>query len=366
MSELKANLRCTSGGRDAVYQCEVVPDGIGAFNVTYNYGRYGSALRPGTKNKAPLSLEKATALFNKLVKEKLGENYQPVDGEVAQFAGSAEKRHSGVYPMLLTSITEERVPEYLTKRCWWMQEKHDGERLLVRKRVSTLTGINKKGEERPLPAELAVELLKIDGDFLIDGELVGDVYWVFDLVERYDSDLRTSSYRRRYEKLQTTLRWPEAPSNGLKNIKFVVAHQDTVEKEQFFNELRDRRAEGMVFIDPMSEYQAGRGVFRFKYKFTESATCLVGGLNGTKRSVSLLLNDGGAFSPIRQVAVGNVTIPSNFTMPHPGDLVEVRYLYAYPGGSLFQPVYLGPRTDQTNPDNYSSLKFKAGTEEDEG
>jgi bifunctional non-homologous end joining protein LigD len=43
----------------------------------------------------------------------------------------------------------------------------------------------------------------------------------------------------------------------------------------------------------------------------------------------------------------------------------VRYLYAYPGGALYQPVYLGPRTDQTLPDDVSTLKFKQETDDDD-
>jgi hypothetical protein len=40
-------------------------------------------------------------------------------------------------------------------------------------------------------------------------------------------------------------------------------------------------------------------------------------------------------------SVGKVTIPANHEIPNECDLVKVRYLYAYRGGSLFQPVYLG-------------------------
>ena len=65
------------------------------------------------------------------------------------------------------------------------------------------------------------------------------------------------------------------------------------------------------------------------------------------------------------VPIGNVTIPTNFPIPPAGALVEVRYLYAYPGGALYQPVYLGPRTDQTLPDDVSTLKFKQGTDDDD-
>jgi hypothetical protein len=53
-------------------------------------------------------------------------------------------------------------------------------------------------------------------------------------------------------------------------------------------------------------------------------------------------------------------------LPHSGagSLVEVRYLYAYPGGSLYQPVYLGERNDVDTADSVKSFKFKQG-EDDE-
>jgi hypothetical protein len=64
------------------------------------------------------------------------------------------------------------------------------------------------------------------------------------------------------------------------------------------------------------------------------------------------------------VEVGNVTIPPNFDIPPAGSLVDVRYLYARLGGSLYQPVYLGPRTDVDVADSAKSLKFKQGEDEE--
>lgn len=46
-----------------------------------------------------------------------------------------------------------------------------------------------------------------------------------------------------------------------------------------------------------------------------------------------------------EVEVGKVTIPPNFPVPAVGALVEVRYLYANKGGAVYQPVYLGERSD---------------------
>jgi bifunctional non-homologous end joining protein LigD len=73
---------------------------------------------------------------------------------------------------------------------------------------------------------------------------------------------------------------------------------------------------------------------------------------------------GGTGLVSEEVSVGNVTIPVNFDIPRVGSVVEVRYLYAYPGGSLYQPVYLGARTD-VDVDNYAGLKFKQGSVDDD-
>jgi bifunctional non-homologous end joining protein LigD len=76
-------------------------------------------------------------------------------------------------------------------------------------------------------------------------------------------------------------------------------------------------------------------------------------VNG-KRSVSLKLFDG-----TNLVSFGNVTIPANKSIPKPDEVVEVRYLYAFRGGSIFQPVFMGPR-DDVKPEECSvdQLKYK--------
>jgi bifunctional non-homologous end joining protein LigD len=68
------------------------------------------------------------------------------------------------------------------------------------------------------------------------------------------------------------------------------------------------------------------------------------------------------------VPVGNVTIPPNHAVPAAGEIIEVEYLYAYHGGSLYQPVYRGKRTDlDLDACTTVQLKYKpAGYEDDEG
>jgi len=90
-----------------------------------------------------------------------------------------------------------------------------------------------------------------------------------------------------------------------------------------------------------------------------SASCLVAGVKGSRRSVRLeLVNDG------VRVGVGSVTIPAGKPVPPAGRIVEVRYLYTFAGGALFQPVYLGER-DDVGPHacTIDQLKLKAAEEE---
>jgi bifunctional non-homologous end joining protein LigD len=115
------------------------------------------------------------------------------------------------------------------------------------------------------------------------------------------------------------------------------------------------RAEGVVFKRIDAPYTAGRPASNgdvLKFKFYATATLSVIAVNG-KRSVQL-----GASTAHGWEFVGNVTIPANQSIPEALDLVEVRYLYRYPNGSLFQPTYLGRRSDKDVADGLAALKLK--------
>ena len=112
-----------------------------------------------------------------------------------------------------------------------------------------------------------------------------------------------------------------------------------------------------------SLYKPGRpasGGDHLKYKFTATCSVIAGKQNTGRRSVEMWLYDGDDVEN-----VGNVTIYPNQEIPQQGDIIEVRYLYAFPGGSLFQPVFLGVRDDVTHDEcTMSQLKFKREMEEE--
>jgi bifunctional non-homologous end joining protein LigD len=148
-------------------------------------------------------------------------------------------------------------------------------------------------------------------------------------------------------------------------ITLVRTASKTADKRAMLATLRRQNKEGLVFKRIESPHTPGRpasGGDWLKLKFTATCSCIVAGANGSKRSVKLvLLDDAG-----RHVSVGNVTIPPNHCVPAAGQIIEVRYLYAYRAGALYQPVYLGPRDDVAAAEcRVSQLKFKAADDGDE-
>jgi bifunctional non-homologous end joining protein LigD len=147
--------------------------------------------------------------------------------------------------------------------------------------------------------------------------------------------------------------------NSQIHLQCVDSEDDYASKQALLNELRADNAEGIVFKDLHAPWQSSRpstGGPALKFKFTETASFIVGGISTGKRSVELILYEDQA----RVRGVGAVTIPPNHSIPPADSIVEVRYLYAFPGGCVFQPVYLGPRDDVTPQEcHISQLKLKA-------
>ena len=84
--------------------------------------------------------------------------------------------------------------------------------------------------------------------------------------------------------------------------------------------------------------------------------------NAAQQAMALALLDGQ-----KRIAVGNVTIPPNAAVPVAGEVIEARYLYAYKGGSLYQPVFIGVRDDiDASACTMTQLKFKPEVDDDAG
>ncbi len=338
---------------DKVYMAQIneTPSGC---TVTFAYGRRGSTMKDGSKTPVPVPYEKAKKIFDKLVGEKENKGYTPgKDG--TPFSGSSTKERSGICCQLLNAVAEAEAMRLCLDPAYVAQEKIDGERRLLDRRNDVIRGVNRNGLYVVVTDPVQEAALRFAaGKFVIDGELVGDVLYAFDVLENQASgDLLHLPYRDRLELLQDMFE----VGQGGNTIVLVPTAYTAADKLALIERVKANGGEGVVFKNLNADYSAGRpssGGNALKFKFCETCSAVVGEISKSKRSVGLSVYDGESIVPI-----GNVTIPPNQAIPGVGDVVEIRYLYAFRGGKLFQPVYLGKRNDiDVSECTIAQLKFK--------
>jgi len=347
---------------DKEYHVHLVPKGTG-YIVRIEYGRRGSSLTSSDKTPSPVDLDTANTIFDKQVHDKKLKGYSEGPGQAPYVGSDKEDKITGVLPQLLNLIEEEDLDDYFDDPNFCMQEKKDGKRILLRKQGGVLEAINRKGLLVGFPACIAEASSKIPKDFVIDGELIGEIFYAFDALELAGTDRRSFGYSDRYKRLEGFLE-PVLSLEGQTAIQLVPALFKSPEKRKVFKKYKAQGVEGVVFKRVDAPYKPGRpasGGDQLKFKFTQTCTCRVAGINEKgKRSVYISCLNG-----TNEVEVGKVTILPNFPVPKVGTLVEVKYLYRHVHGALYQPIYLGERDDVDQADQVSTLKIKEGVDLDD-
>jgi bifunctional non-homologous end joining protein LigD len=329
------------GTSDKVYQVSVdaVADG---YDVNFAYGRRGSTMNTGKKNTSPLSQGEAQKIADKLVKEKMAKGYTPGPDGTPYKNTNNENRNTGIYPMLLNAIPEEEISIFVMDANWILQNKYDGKRMIIRKQDNQVDAINRSGLLIGAPQHILDEVAQIPGNFILDGEAVGEKYIIFDMIEN------TRLLVNRLEDLRVLMK----QSNHI-SMLLAPNFDGHSAKAYQVQHLKDTNHEGVVFKHKYAPYTPGRpatGGVALKCKFTATANVWATMWN-VQRSVQIRAEGG--------EQVGNVTIPVNKEMPPIGSIIEVRYLYAIPGSNaLYQPVYSRLRDDINAADKLSSLKYK--------
>lgn len=360
LSEKHVALYYKEGSSDKEYHVHLVKSGSG-YLVKIEYGRRGSSLTSSQKTPVPVDLDKATKIFDDQVHAKKLKGYTEGAGQTPYVGGDKEDKITGVLPQLLNNIEEEDLDDYFEDDAFWMQEKKDGKRILVRATHGVVEAINRKGLLVGFPAVIAGALAQLAPDFCLDGEMIGETIWLFDALEYAGTDLRQSPYTYRYSVLETYVQQLDDEGSA---VRLVATAKNEKEKRAAFKKLRKQGVEGVVFKRHAAVYKPGRpssGGDQLKFKFKATATVQVSGLNEKgKRSVYIQCLDGKEL-----VDVGKVTVLPNFVVPKIGTLIEVEYLYRHVHGALYQPVYLGERDDLDAPDQASTLKVKEGIDLDD-
>ena len=128
------------GSSDKIYHAAIEHRETG-YVVNFAYGRRGSTLTTGTKTPSPVAYDAAKNIYDKLVKEKTGKGYTTGEDGVAYTVGS--RNVTDIRPQLLNAVDDAEA--LLTDNAFYLQPKHDGKRLLIRKRGNDVTGINRRG-----------------------------------------------------------------------------------------------------------------------------------------------------------------------------------------------------------------------------
>ncbi len=352
------------GGSDKVYQASIEKRDAG-YMVNFAFGRRGAALKAGTKTAAPVSLEAAIAIYDKLVQEKTAKGYSPGEDGTPFVGSELAGRASGIFCQLLSNAPLD-LSAYIENPEWGAMEKFDGDRRLVRVDSETgqVEGINRRGLIVPLPEPLAQAALRVgrhitaSGKVVFDGELIGESLVVFDLAHGEGASLSETAadapesrplqdhpFETRYRALENAIGRHLAENAADQLIlRLAPLALSTSEKDALAQDVKGRNGEGIVFRQRNAPYRSGRCDHALKVKFIETASVIAGPVNGSKRSVSMLVHDADG----KLVPCGNVTVLPNFELPVQGAVLEVAYLYAYrESGKLYQPVYRGERNDIT-------------------
>lgn len=173
---------------------------------------------------------------------------------------------------LLTERDESFFKQKLTDSRYGFQEKFNGHRRIICKENGVIRVFNRVGEESgSLPIRLKLAFLAHPLDsFVIDGELVGGVYHIFDALILGTKTLVHDSYESRearlhaaFDKFQPRLIIP------------VYTARTAEEKIQLWVRVDAEHGEGLVAKNMTKAYKQGRADQHWKLKFWKTADAVV-------------------------------------------------------------------------------------------
>ena len=218
--------------------------------------------------------------------------------------------------------------------------KMDGTRLLVAV-DQDVSGWSRNGEAARIPAPIHAALQAVPG-VVLDGELLGDVYVVFDAptLPVHGPDAPLSERRSNLEQLFQL--WNPGP-----HIRLCPNAVLLDDKADLIATVNHGRGEGLVAKHLNSPYTFGaRTRDWIKLKRHHTIDCVVAWLgrdHGEKHNMGLVVYRDG-----EPVDVGECgTLTGEGLHAKVGDVVEVRVLYASASGRLVQPTLPKMRPDKT-------------------
>ena len=343
------------GSSDKVYNATILEDG-GKFTVSVAWGRRGSKLNTGSKA-VKVSRADADKMFERLVREKRGKGYEEKTGDhqpaaiaPPEGAGSGSKvtgkrAKVGHAAQLLTAIDDDDdLERFLADDQMIAQQKLAGVRVLVSVTPDGLVATQRDGKVTELASPRALAGLGyLPHGTIVDGEIMGDHYWLFDVLQLAGDDVRGRGYLERWEILDNELE--PALSDG---ARILTVASGKKQKRALHDKLRKANAEGIVFKQREAPYTSGRGTTQRKYKFVKSADVMI--IENAGNAYQMAVWDGSKLFEVGRVFAGttNASRKELDARLSRGEkpVAEVKYLYATDDHQLFQPVFVAIREDK--------------------
>jgi len=343
------------GTSDKVYNAEILED-RGLYTVRVTWGRRGGGLQEGNKA-VRVTRAQADKVFDRLVREKRGKGYEEMTATVQPAAvappvgeGSGSKAgvgttraRVGLAAQLLTALPDDELDGFLQDDEMIAQQKLDGVRVIVYVGDTEIVATNRNGQPTQMGNAALAGLNYLPKGTCVDGEVLGNAFWLFDVLALAGTDVRSRGYLERWQMLDEELEpalTEEAHVLPLANGKGA--------KRTLHDKLRRAGAEGIVFKHRDAPYTSGRGTSQRKYKFLKSADVII--LENVGNAYRMAVWDGRTLFDIGKVFAGttNASRKDLDTRLARGESVvaEVRYLYATDDHQLFQPVFVTRRDDK--------------------
>lgn len=226
------------------------------------------------------------------------------------------------------------VPQhYLLSDNWGMQQKIDGHRLILSCQ-ETFQAYNRKGDPRECPDGVKEFFKGLQG-WTFDGELIGENYYIFDVMEIPTGNCQNWPLIKRYElleKLESKLKDP------VSLLPLILE-----DKERRFNEFLSSSSEGVIFKLLEAPYQNKTSSNFLKYKFVNQVDCVIleRGFND-KDNFVLGLWTGSGFVDVGKCS----SLTGDGPSANVGDVVTVDVLYATDSDRLYQAVKPRLRNDK--------------------
>lgn len=250
---------------------------------------------------------------------------------------------------------------YINDDNWVIEQKLDGHRILLMAGADGIpTAITRNGDiySKRLPKAIAEFRFPTEDNvpWVLDGELVGDTFWVFDMPGYPHLNFDPTGMMPTVQQMADKTPYPlwlrrnllEAFMDQVEHpFKLIPQAKTPDEKIHLAETSLQNNYEGLVLKNREAVYASGgRTPDWLKVKYVTTADCVVLDVRDDfKDSVRLGMYD--PSGAVREVGRSSLIGKEKNGLIAKGDVLEVKYLYCGSNGRLYQPTIVRKRDDKS-------------------